>query len=238
MSFDGFVSDRHEGLVGTGAAAHPGLVAHAGLPLVCADGRVACPALRGVLPAPGIDILPATEEGPGRAQSCHSWANGWSPSRWGSHSSASSKSSARSWRAASPGPPARRPAAPGAYVFAPSLRHGYPIAPFDSPSLPPPLGAAIIVKGGPYRSPARRAACLSRLSPPLNRFNHASRDGSDVEPALHEVVAAGQAPLCPRQGLVFCLPRERRDLNSGLSISFSAWQCAVNGDAAGRGLVH
>ena len=39
-------------------------------------------------------------------------------------------------------------------------------------------------------------------------------------------------------GLVFCSPRGRRDLNSGLVISFSAWQCAVDGAAAGRGLVH
>ena len=63
MSLYGFIGDRHESLVGTGSAPHPGLVAHAALPLVGADRRVAGLPLPGILPAPGIHVLPAGEEG-------------------------------------------------------------------------------------------------------------------------------------------------------------------------------
>ena len=63
MSLNRFIGDRHERLVGTGPAPHPGLVAHAALPLVGADRRVAGRPLPGILPAPGIHILAAGEEG-------------------------------------------------------------------------------------------------------------------------------------------------------------------------------
>ena len=39
-------------------------------------------------------------------------------------------------------------------------------------------------------------------------------------------------------GLVFCPPGERREMIFGLVISFSMWQCAGHGDAAGPGFVH
>ena len=41
-----------------------------------------------------------------------------------------------------------------------------------------------------------------------------------------------------KTGLVFCPPGERREMIFGLVISFSMWQCAGHGDAAGPGFVH
>ena len=46
------------------------------------------------------------------------------------------------------------------------------------------------------------------------------------------------ALLVPAAGLVFCPPGERREMIFGLVISFSMWQCAGHGDAAGPGFVH
>ena len=39
-------------------------------------------------------------------------------------------------------------------------------------------------------------------------------------------------------GLVFCPPGGQREVIAGLAISFSMWQCAGHGDAAGLGFVH
>ena len=39
-------------------------------------------------------------------------------------------------------------------------------------------------------------------------------------------------------GLVFCPPGGQREVIAGLTISFSMWQCAGHGDAAGLGFVH
>ena len=50
---------------------------------------------------------------------------------------------------------------------------------------------------------------------------------------LVEIVAEWLA-----SGLVFCPPGERREMIFGLVISFSMWQCAGHGDAAGPGFVH
>ena len=41
-----------------------------------------------------------------------------------------------------------------------------------------------------------------------------------------------------RPGLVFCPPGGQREVIAGLAISFSMWQCAGHGDAAGLGFVH
>ena len=44
------------------------------------------------------------------------------------------------------------------------------------------------------------------------------------------------SPRAP--GLVFCPPGGQREVIAGLAISFSMWQCAGHGDAAGLGFVH
>ena len=64
MSVDRLVSHRKEGLSGTGAAPDPGLAAHARLPLVAADGRIARLSGPGVLPAPGEHVVASAKERP------------------------------------------------------------------------------------------------------------------------------------------------------------------------------
>ena len=39
-------------------------------------------------------------------------------------------------------------------------------------------------------------------------------------------------------GLVFCPPSDQGEVIAALAISFSVWQCAGHGDAAGLGFVH
>ncbi len=63
MRLDRFAGDRNEGLIGTLAAAHPGLAAHAGLPLVGAGRRVAGLALPDILPTPGKYVFAPGEQG-------------------------------------------------------------------------------------------------------------------------------------------------------------------------------
>ena len=45
--------------------------------------------------------------------------------------------------------------------------------------------------------------------------------------------AAGTGP-----GRIYCPPAAQGELNSGLAIPFSMWQCAAHGDAAGPGFAH
>ena len=39
-------------------------------------------------------------------------------------------------------------------------------------------------------------------------------------------------------GRIYCPPVEQGDVKAALAISFSMWQCAAHGDAAGPGFVH
>ena len=55
--------------------------------------------------------------------------------------------------------------------------------------------------------------------------------------ALFGLIAASSV-FGPAAGLVFCPPGGQREVIAGLAISFSMWQCAGHGDAAGLGFVH
>ena len=57
----------------------------------------------------------------------------------------------------------------------------------------------------------------------------------DRDQLIAKHLAVNVAPL---PGLVFCPPSDQGEVIAALAISFSVWQCAGHGDAAGLGFVH
>ena len=51
-------------------------------------------------------------------------------------------------------------------------------------------------------------------------------------------ISKSQVELRSFPGLVFCPPSDQGEVIAALAISFSVWQCAGHGDAAGLGFVH
>ena len=62
--------------------------------------------------------------------------------------------------------------------------------------------------------------------------------GPSLRCAIYAATSMNSIWFSTHPGLVFCPPGERREMIFGLVISFSMWQCAGHGDAAGPGFVH
>ncbi len=56
--------------------------------------------------------------------------------------------------------------------------------------------------------------------------------------AGHRIDWGEDRQLWTYAGLVFCPPSDQGEVIAALAISFSVWQCAGHGDAAGLGFVH